>query len=69
MLPVIKDQPIRLFMKKLILTVICGCMATFALAQTLSGTATVKGIVTDSAKNALLGYITIAIKDAATQSR
>ncbi|WP_158827212.1 hypothetical protein [Mucilaginibacter lacusdianchii] len=56
-------------MKKLILTVICGCMATFALAQTLSGTATVKGIVTDSAKNALLGYITIAIKDAATQSR
>lgn len=54
-------------MKKLILTAICGCMAFFALSQPITGPATVKGLVVDSATNKPLSYITLSLKDSVTQ--
>ncbi|UEG53873.1 TonB-dependent receptor [Mucilaginibacter daejeonensis] len=50
-------------MKKLILTAICGCMAFIALAQ--APTATIKGLITDSATQKPLGLITLSLKDSA----
>ena len=54
-------------MKKLILTAICGCMAFFALSQPITGPATIKGLVVDSATNKPLSYITLSLKDSVTQ--
>ena len=52
-------------MKKLLLTAICGCITTFALSQTITGT--IKGSVTDSATQKALSYITLSLKDSLLQ--
>jgi outer membrane receptor protein involved in Fe transport len=53
-------------MKIFILSILC-CFFSFAsFAQTTPQTVTVKGIVIDSAINKPLGYVTIALQDAAT---
>jgi len=54
-------------MKKLILTAICGCMTFFALSQPITGPASIKGLVTDSATQKPLSYITLALKDSLAQ--
>lgn len=54
-------------MKKLLLTVIGCCFALFSLAQSPVANITVKGVVIDSADNKPVGYVTVAIQDAATK--
>jgi len=54
-------------MKKALLTIICCFCALCAIAQPAASTITVKGTVIDSATNKPLGYVTVAIQDAATQ--
>jgi len=54
-------------MIKFILTFTFICIAAFSFAQnTASPTATVKGLVIDSANNQPLGYVTVALVDAVT---
>jgi outer membrane receptor protein involved in Fe transport len=54
-------------MKTFIFTILYVCLATIAFSQTTTSTATVKGVVTDSVKNAPLSYITIALTDSVTK--
>ena len=54
-------------MKKLILTAICGCMTLFALSQPITGPASIKGLVIDSATQKPLSYITLLLKDSVAQ--
>jgi hypothetical protein len=51
-------------MKKLLFTVICGCITAIAFSQAPVGPATLKGLVIDSATQKPLGYITLSLKDA-----
>jgi len=54
-------------MKRLILTAICGCITFFAFAQA-TATGTIKGVVTDSATQKPLSYITLSLKDTLQQT-
>lgn len=54
-------------MKKLLLTAICGCITAIALSQTPTGNITLKGLVTDSATQKPLSYITLSLKDSLAQ--
>ncbi|MES2274586.1 MAG: TonB-dependent receptor [Bacteroidota bacterium] len=54
-------------MKKLLLTALCCLIAVFLFAQTPAKTIVIEGMVTDSATSKPLGYVTVAIIDAATQ--
>lgn len=56
-------------MKKLILTVFCCYLCGLALAQTQTqSNIIVKGVIIDSAVNKPLGYVTVALQDAATKT-
>ena len=61
-------------MKQILLTVLCCCFSTFLFAQTKAPVApavpniTVKGIIIDSANNKPMGYVTVALQDAATKA-
>jgi hypothetical protein len=53
-------------MKKIILTAICGCITSFAFSQA-PATGLLKGLVTDSATQKPLSYITLSLKDSTLQ--
>jgi hypothetical protein len=53
-------------MKKIILTAICGCITSFAFSQA-PVTGLLKGLVTDSATQKPLSYITLSLKDSTLQ--
>jgi hypothetical protein len=53
-------------MKKFILTAICGCITSFAFSQA-PATGLLKGLVTDSATQKPLSYITLSLKDSTLQ--
>jgi hypothetical protein len=53
-------------MKKLIFTAICGCITSFAFSQA-PATGLLKGLVTDSATQKPLSYITLSLKDSTLQ--
>ncbi|MDB5147532.1 MAG: TonB-dependent receptor, partial [Mucilaginibacter sp.] len=63
-------------MKQILLTVLCCYFSTLLLAQTKAPAAvapavpniTVKGIIIDSAVNKPMGYVTVALQDAATKT-
>jgi len=54
-------------MKKLLLIALCCYLSTGLFAQSKPQMLTVKGIAIDSATNKPLGYVTVALVDAATQ--
>ncbi|MFD1257306.1 outer membrane beta-barrel protein [Mucilaginibacter terrae] len=54
-------------MKKLLLTAICGCITSIAISQA-TNTGTLKGLVTDSATQKPLSYITLSLKDSLQQT-
>lgn len=63
-------------MKQIILSVLCSCFSIFLFAQTKAPAVaappivniTVKGIIIDSAVNKPMGYVTVALQDAATKA-
>ena len=57
----------KILMQKFLLLVFFCCLSTIISAQTASQVLTVKGITIDSATNKPLGYVTVALVDAATQ--
>ncbi len=57
----------KILMQKFLLLVFFCCLSTIISAQTAPQALTVKGITIDSATNKPLGYVTVALVDAATQ--
>lgn len=61
-------------MKQILLTVLCCCFSTLLFAQTKTAVTpavsniTVKGTIIDSAVNKPMGYVTVALQDAATKA-
>ncbi|WP_413666077.1 TonB-dependent receptor domain-containing protein [Mucilaginibacter sp. Mucisp86] len=63
-------------MKQILLTVLCCCFSTIIFAQTKTAATvatavpniTVKGIIIDSANNKPMGYVTVALQDAASKA-
>src|ERR1700744_1584036 len=55
-------------MKKLLLLLFVCCLGLQVLAQNTQSTITIKGTIVDSAKNEALGYVTVAVQNAATKA-
>jgi outer membrane receptor protein involved in Fe transport len=56
-------------MKQPVLTVLCLCVAIMAMAQKPRKTITIKGTLIDSASKTPLGYVSVAVNNAATQQQ
>ncbi|MDN3549921.1 TonB-dependent receptor domain-containing protein [Mucilaginibacter aquaedulcis] len=57
-------------MKQFLLILLCCCLSAFGYAQTQNSppSITVRGTIIDSAQNKPLGYVTVALQDAATHA-